>query len=53
MKFCADLQNIEGLRFAGIDIVNLANNHAGNYGSEGVKTTIPIGSSQRKLIKTN
>ena len=40
MVFCGDYRNIEGLRFAGIDVVSLANNHAGNYGEEGVKETI-------------
>lgn len=40
MKFCADPKNIFGLKFAGIDVANLANNHIGNYGSEGIKTTL-------------
>lgn len=40
MVFCGDWHNVEGLKFAGIDIVSLANNHAGNYGSEGVKETV-------------
>ena len=40
MIFCGDYRNIEGLMFAGIDVVSLANNHAGNYGEEGVKETI-------------
>lgn len=38
-KFCADSRMIEGLKFAGIDIVNLANNHTLNYGQEGLKET--------------
>ena len=40
MIFCGDYRNIEGLKFAGIDVISLANNHAGNYGEEGVKETI-------------
>lgn len=40
MIFCGDEKNIQGLKFAGIDVVSLANNHAGNYGEEGVKETI-------------
>lgn len=40
MSFCGDYRNIEGLKFAGIDIVSLANNHAGNFGVEGIKETI-------------
>lgn len=42
MKFCADLQNIESLKFAGVDVINLANNHIGNYGLEGIKTTVNL-----------
>lgn len=40
MVFCGDWHNVEGLKFAGIDIVSLANNHAGNYGQDRVKETI-------------
>lgn len=40
MVFCGDYRNIEGLKFAGVDVVSLANNHAGNHGAEGVKETI-------------
>ncbi len=40
MSFCGDRRNIAGLEFAGIDVVNIANNHIGNYGDEGVKQTI-------------
>ncbi len=39
MKFCADPKMIEGLKYAGIDIVNLANNHIFNYGQEGFTQT--------------
>ena len=38
--FCGDFRNIKGLSQAGIDIVGMANNHAGDYGLEGVKETI-------------
>lgn len=38
-KFCADPKMIEGLLFAGVDVVTLANNHAGNYGQEGIEET--------------
>lgn len=40
MIFCGDWRNIQGLKFAGVDIVSLANNHAGNYGREGIRETI-------------
>lgn len=42
MKFCGDPRHIEGLTFAGVDVVNLANNHIENYGTEGVNDTINI-----------
>lgn len=42
MVFCGDEKNIEGLNFAGIDIVNLANNHFGNWGQLGVNETIKL-----------
>lgn len=39
-KFCADPKMIQGLNFAGIDILNLANNHTQNYGQEGFLQTM-------------
>lgn len=38
-KFCSDPKMIEGLKFAGIDVVSLANNHMLNYGKEGFDQT--------------
>ncbi len=40
MIFCGALQHTEGLNFAGIDVVNIANNHTENFGSGGVEQTI-------------
>ncbi len=40
MIFCGDLRHVEGLTFAGIDVVNLANNHMGNHGLGGVNQTV-------------
>lgn len=40
MVFCGDPKNIEGLKFSGVDVANLANNHAGNYGKAGVLETV-------------
>lgn len=37
--FCADPAMVEGLVAAGIDIVNLANNHSRNYGERGLIET--------------
>lgn len=39
MTFCAPTSAVEGLVFAGVDIVNLANNHTRNYGENGYEST--------------
>jgi poly-gamma-glutamate capsule biosynthesis protein CapA/YwtB (metallophosphatase superfamily) len=39
MIFCASPEMLAGLKFAGIDIVSLANNHTKNYGEEGLTQT--------------
>lgn len=39
MIFCADYRAVEGMVFAGIDGVNLSNNHIRNYGSRGLEET--------------
>jgi len=39
MVFCADPRAIEGLVLAGINVVNLTNNHIRNYGQEGIVLT--------------
>ena len=38
--FCTSPELVEGLVFAGVDIVNLANNHSKNYGESGLQETI-------------
>ena len=38
--FCGDARNINGLSYAGIDLVGMANNHSGNFGKEGLSETI-------------
>lgn len=40
MSFCGSQKNVQGLVFAGVDIVNLANNHIGNHAIFGVQETI-------------
>ena len=40
MIFCGDNRHLEGLQFAGVDVVNLANNHSGNWGQAGIEETI-------------
>lgn len=42
MKFCGDLGNVDGLVSAGVDVASVANNHATNYGSEGLTETVNI-----------
>lgn len=38
-KFCSDPKMIEGLKYAGVDVVSLANNHILNYRKEGFEQT--------------
>lgn len=42
MIFCGSQRFIEGLLFADIDVVNLANNHTLNWGIEGISQTIEL-----------
>lgn len=39
MKFCADPAHVDGLKLAGVDVVNLANNHLLDYGPTGLEAT--------------
>jgi len=41
-KFCGQPGNALGLKFAGFDLVNLANNHTNNYGPDGFLETSQI-----------
>ncbi len=41
-SFRADTRSVEGLVFAGIDVVTLANNHAGDYGADALLDTFAI-----------
>jgi len=50
MIFCGDVKNVEGLVFAGVDIANLANNHAGNYGLSGIGETINLLEENKILV---
>jgi poly-gamma-glutamate capsule biosynthesis protein CapA/YwtB (metallophosphatase superfamily) len=49
-KFCANPEMTDGLVYAGIDIVTLANNHTRNYGQKGIDETVQILNS--KAIQT-
>jgi poly-gamma-glutamate capsule biosynthesis protein CapA/YwtB (metallophosphatase superfamily) len=53
MKFCGDEKNAEGLSFAHISVANIANNHIGNYGIEGIENTIHILKQQNIAITGN
>lgn len=39
MVFCGSLKHLEGLKQIDVDVVNLANNHSGNWGEEGIRQT--------------
>lgn len=53
MTFCGNIRHIEGLKYAGIDIVNLANNHAGNYGEKGAEETVSLLNEAGILVTGN
>ncbi len=38
-QFCGDARHVEALKAIGADVVNLANNHLGNYGPAGTQAT--------------
>lgn len=46
MVFCGSQKHIEGIKLMGVDVVNLANNHAGNYGQLGLEQTIQLLSAE-------
>lgn len=42
LVFGAAPQSVKGLTYAGVDVVNLANNHMGDYGPQGVLDTMSV-----------
>lgn len=50
MVFCADQRHIEGLLFSGVDVVNFANNHMGNYGEKGIEQTKQVMEKNQILV---
>src|SRR3989344_6127377 len=50
MTFCGTDKHIEGLKFAGVDVASLGNNHAGNYGKSGVDETTKLLSENGILV---
>jgi poly-gamma-glutamate synthesis protein (capsule biosynthesis protein) len=60
MNFCGDARHVQALVKAGIDVVNLANNHLGNHGVLGVEETtrhlqengiLPVGNNNNPQYK--
>lgn len=49
-KFCGDERHINGLLSSGVDVASIGNNHAGNYGIDGVKNTIELLKSKDILV---
>ena len=50
--FCADPAMVEGLKYANIDAVTLANNHTRNYGQAGLDETLSLLTS-KGILATN
>src|SRR5579859_6287019 len=41
-QFCGDARHVDALKAVGAKVVNLANNHLGNYGPTGVQNTVDL-----------
>jgi poly-gamma-glutamate capsule biosynthesis protein CapA/YwtB (metallophosphatase superfamily) len=39
-KFCSPVESVQALKYAGISVANLANNHSTNYGRAGYSSTV-------------
>ncbi len=50
MVFCGSQRFIEGLKFADIDVVNLANNHSLNLGKQGLCQTVELLTKNNILV---
>lgn len=53
MIFCARPESIGGLKFAGFDVLSVANNHILNYGQEGLSQTTELLNKNGILPSTN
>lgn len=42
MKFCGDPRDAEGLVYGGVTVASIANNHMGNYGLDGINSTVNL-----------
>ena len=39
---CAEARSVEGLKYAGFDLVQIANNHFADYGEHGIESTMNV-----------
>jgi poly-gamma-glutamate synthesis protein (capsule biosynthesis protein) len=53
MVFCGRKETLEGLSFAGFDVLSIANNHILNQGQEGRKQTIELLNQRNILASAN
>lgn len=51
MKFCGDPRDVQGLVYGGVTVANIANNHIGNYGLDGINKTINL-LQENKIVVT-
>ncbi len=42
MKFCGDPRDVKGLVYGGVTVASIANNHMGNYGLDGIRSTVNL-----------
>ncbi len=42
MIFCGELDSVKGLKFAGFDVMSVANNHIFNHGQDGLGQTVEV-----------
>lgn len=42
MKFCGDPRDVKGLVYGGVTVASIANNHMGNYGLNGINSTVNL-----------
>lgn len=53
MVFCGSSRAVEGLTYAGVDIASIANNHAGNHGIGGIRSTETLLTNANILVTGN
>lgn len=42
MIFCGDRRNVQGLKYANVSVLSIANNHIANYGLKGIGETVAL-----------